>query len=380
MKRCMEKALALLTMLIILGSGTVVFAAADSDSPPENTIVISSESMSVTKNKTVKMTADLVTADGESRTVTWSSSDTGVAKVDSQGLVTGVSIGHATITASVSELNISDSFVIYCVKSRNFLLDLLEKKQRLGYRYSYQNDYYYTDDKDCWQKAFGFYNLYDLISPYILLEYDYIRVYFRYDELDWMIQLWKGQYGLLFYGSEICIYTKEKSDKKVTAFTHFLCADKENWLDMGMTLHHDKKNDGNFTFELERPYDNYWWCTGFKAGHLKKVEPAKELRMTATITMKDEEMVNLFSQGLIDCGFIRCDTEQELSHDKFYVDGNDFHIIWQDISEAENTMAIKTTFGVLATSGIIGMFLLLLIAIAVLLVGGGFLALLIIII
>lgn len=378
MKNHLRKALVLVTALIIFASFTVVYVAAD-EPPPENSIKISSASMSVTKNKTVQMTATLVTVDGGSYRIQWSSSDTSVAKVDQNGLVTGCSIGRATIKAAVPELDISDSFVIYCVRNSNLLLNMLEKRQRLGYRYSYDDDYYYTDDKDCWQYAFGFTNIYDLVAPYILLEYDYIRVYFRYNNLDWMIQLWKGQYGLLFYGSEVGVYTKKMSDKEATVFTHFKCPEEENWLDIKMSLYHDKKNDGNYEFELERPYDKYWWCTGFKAGHLRDVEPADELRMTTTITMKDEEMAALFAQGLVDCGFIDCGNEQALIHDKFYVDGKDVHIIWQDISEAENTMAIKTTFGVLAASGVIGIVLLLFIVLGFMFLGGGFMALLLII-
>ncbi len=379
MKKHLKRSLILLTTAIIFASCTIFFAVADDDPPPANSITISSESMSVNKNKTVQMTATLVTADSNSYTINWSSSNTGVAKVDQNGLVTGVSIGRSTITASVSALGISDTFVIYCVRSSNFLLDRFERKQVVGYRYSYQDDYYYTDDKDCWQDYFGFYNLYDLVSPYILLEYDYIRVYFRYNDLDWMIQLWKGQYGLLFYGSEVGVYTKEMSDKEVTAFTHFKCPEQENWLDMTMSLYHDYEDDGNYVFELERPYGNYWWCTGFKAGHLNDVEPADELRMTTTITMKDEEMTRLFAQGLVDCGFIRCSTEQALIHDKFYIEGNDVSIIWQDISEAENTMAIKTTFGVLTAAGFIGFVLMIFIALCLMFLGGGFAMLLLII-
>ena len=379
MRKHLRRLLVLLTAAIIFSSFAALFAVADEDPPAENSIKISSASMSVNKNKTIQMTADLVTAGGASYNVVWSSSDTAVAKVDQNGLVSGISIGRSTITASVPELGISDSFVIFCVRSSNFLLNRFEKKQVLGYRYSYQDDYYYTDDKDCWQDTFGFYNLYDLISPYILLEYDYIRVYFRYDNLDWMIQLWKGQYGLLFYGSEVGVYTKEMSDEEVTAFTHFKCPEQKNWLDMTMSLYHDEKDDGNYKFELERPYGNYWWCTGFKAGHLNDEEPADELRMTTTITMKDDEMTQLFAQGLTDCGFVQCSTPQALIHDKFYVEGKDVHIIWQDISEAENTMAIKTTFGVLTAAGFIGFVLMLFLVLSMMFLGGGLVVLLMVV-
>ena len=43
-------------------------------------------------------------------------------------------------------------------------------------------DVYYTDDKKCWQKNFGFARIYDILAPYIALEYDYTRVFYTYDE------------------------------------------------------------------------------------------------------------------------------------------------------------------------------------------------------
>ena len=49
-------------------------------------------------------------------------------------------------------------------------------------------------DKKAWQYNFGFGKIYDFVSPYLLLEYDYVRVFFEYEGKDWMIQMWKGNY------------------------------------------------------------------------------------------------------------------------------------------------------------------------------------------
>ena len=206
---------------------------------------------------------------------------------------------------------------------------------------SYKDDYYYTNDKNCWQSNFGFSKFYDLVAPYMLLEYDYVRVYFPYENKDWMIQLWKGQYGLVFYGSEFGVYCKDHSDKDIGIFTFFKCAGIKDWMKMDMTLYHDKSGDGNYERVLTRDYDKHWWCTGFKAGHLRRQEPAKELRTEGTITLKSDEMARLFADGLKELGFEEASPEEALGLDAFYVDGSSVHLKWQNINDAETTMPIK---------------------------------------
>ncbi len=311
-------------------------------------ITVSAPEKSLNVGKTMQLTAKVKTSDGKPYNVIWSSSNTKVATVDKTGKVRAKNGGHVTVTAKIEELSISDSVEIEIMRNNNRIHNYLRDHQILSYRYSYDDNYYYTDDKDCWQDKYGFNHCYDVVAPYILLEYDYIRVYFTYNDLDWMIQLWKGQYGLLFYGSEIGVYTKEHDDKEVGFFTQFNCPDKENWLKMSMTLYHDyDKQDGNFIYDFTRPYDTYWWCTGFKEGHLKNVEPAKELMSVYTVTMKDKEMTSLFTEGLEECGFTKAEKKDKLESDTYFVDGTTVYIKWQNISEAESTRFVTRTAGFL---------------------------------
>lgn len=53
--------------------------------------------------ETVTLTAEVTPADATDRTVMWSSSDNGVADVDSEGIVTATGIGTATITATAAD-------------------------------------------------------------------------------------------------------------------------------------------------------------------------------------------------------------------------------------------------------------------------------------
>ncbi len=344
---------------VLLFACTSVFAATvyavDGESSAENgeavvnhALVLKSDHLSVTERKTIQMTASVTNVDTQPQ-IFWSSSDESVATVDSNGVVKGVSVGKAVIIAKayIDGETLRGEFSINVVASSNFLRDLLVNQQVLSYQYSYIDDYYYTNDKEAWQYNFGFGKIYDLASPYLLLEYDYIRVFFTYQNKDWMLQMWKGQYGLIFYGGEIGIYNRPHSDDGINEWTFFNCPAEGDWLNMEMTLWHEELN-GIWTREFTREYTKYWWCTGFKNGHLRQEEPADELRLTGRITLKDAEMTKLVVDGLKECGFGISETKDGIGLDQIYTEGNDVYFCWQNISEAESTMAIKVGFGALS--------------------------------
>ncbi len=312
-------------------------------------LVMQSDHLSVAKRKKIHMTATVTNVEVQPEIV-WSSSDENVATVDSEGTVKGVNVGRAVIIAKaeVDGETLTGEFAINVTKNDSLLKNLLESNQVLSYQYSYVDDFYYTNDKEAWQHNFGFGKIYDFVSPYLLLEYDYIRVFFTYEDKDWMLQMWKGQYGLVFYGGEIGIYNKPHSDDGIDAWTMFSCPGKSDWLKMEMTLWHEDIK-GNWNREFTRAYDYYWWCTGFKNGHLRQEEPADELRLTGRITFKSAEMAALVADGLAECGLSMSATKDEMGVDAFFVDGADIHFSWQNISEAESTMLIKVAAGIVGS-------------------------------
>ncbi len=345
--------IALVLVLIMVASVSPLNAVALKKTVPSegagHALVIKSDNLTVARRKTIQMTATVTNVE-EQPVIYWASTDENIATVDHNGVVKGVSVGVVTIAAAtvVDGEVLSGEFTINVVRQNNFLRNLLEDKQVLSYQYSYIDDYYYTNDKDAWQYNFGFGKIYDFVSPYILLEYDYIRVFFTYDNKDWMLQMWKGQYGLVFYGGEVGIYTKEHSDKGINEWTFFNCPAEEDWLNMEMTLWHEDIN-GNWNREFTRTYDKYWWCTGFKNGHLRQEEPADELRLTGRITLKDAQMTSLVADGLAACGLAKANSKNAMGVDSIYVDGNDIHFSWQNVSEAESTMFIKVSTGILGS-------------------------------
>lgn len=374
MKKSLSRAFALIFAAITVFSCTLPsFAAeiptvapqeneADAPIPPaaEPTIEVTAESLSVFVGKTVQLTATVTGVETQPK-ISWHTLDGNIASVDANGLVTSKKTGRVEIVAkaTVDGKEISGGFVVNVVTRNNPVKNLLVDKQVLSYKYSYTDDYYYTNDKDCWQHNFGFAKFYDIVAPYMLLEYDYVRVYFTYDNRDWMIQMWKGQYGLLFYGSEMGIYRRDITEEEPGLFTFYGCPTERDWIKMEMTLYHDETGNGNYVRELTRDYDDYWWCTGFKSGHLRREEPATELRMTGRLTLKDEEMTALFVEGLKECGFKQTENAENIGLDEFHVDGTDVRLCWQNISDAENTMPIKITAGAMIAVSVLSFFLLI---------------------
>ncbi len=353
MKKTLLKTVALFFALIFTFSTfSSAGVATPSDPKPEegvsHALVLKSESLTVSIGRRIQMTATVTNVSSQPEII-WSTSDSSVAVVDKDGTVWGAKAGNAKITATaiVDGETLRGEYVITVTARRNLLRSLLEKHQILSYQYSYIDDYYYTNDKEAWQYNFGFGKIYDLASPYILLEYDYVRVFFTYENKDWMLQMWKGQYGLVFYGGEIGIYNRDHVEDGMNEWTFFNCPDEEDWLNMEMTLWHEELN-GTWTREFSREYDKYWWCTGFKNGHLRNEEPADELRMTGRITFKDEKMAEIVADGLEECGFGISGSKDKIGLDQFYREGKDISFCWQNISEAESTMAIKVIGGTLS--------------------------------
>ena len=355
-KRMFLKMLSLVLVMLTVFSVSPLnaFAAEDEESSESvHALILTSDSLSVAERKKIHLTAKVTNVDVQPEII-WSSSDEKIATVDANGTVKGVSAGKVVITAKavIGEETLTGDFAINVVTRSNVIKNLLEKRQILSYQYSYVDDYYYTNDKEAWQYNFGFGKIYDIASPYILLEYDYIRVFFTYGDKDWMLQMWKGQYGMIFYGGEIGIYTRKHSEEGVGEWAMYACPAEENWLQMEMTLWHEELN-GEWTREFTREYDYYWWCTGFKNGHLRQEEPADELRLTGRITFKDEEMAKIVYQGLKECGFGDAAAKDRVGIDEIFADGADIYFSWQNISEAESTMAIKVGVGFLSSLAVL---------------------------
>ena len=97
--------------------------------------------------------------------------------------------------------------IIRKIKSMTFFEKsalLNEISAPFGYCYEPVQDIFSTIHNP-WQRNFGFTHAYDVSAPYFNMVYDYQTVYFDYDGKTWLIEFWKGQYGINT-GCEIGIY------------------------------------------------------------------------------------------------------------------------------------------------------------------------------
>ena len=207
--------------------------------------------------------------------------------------------------------------------------------QVLGYRWS-DDGYYYTDDKDCWQSGAGYNEIYDNMAPLTAMFIDQVRVRFNYGNKDWMIQLWKGQYGWLLVGAEIGLYTAKEgaNSGEVSDINHYNCASKEDWLYMSLDCYWAEGNNGHYKKIFSRPYAKYWWPTGFVKGQLTKYTwPRTELKVKGRITFKDAVMADAFVAELRKTGFARAagSSSSQLADDTYFQNGADVVFLWSTI-------------------------------------------------
>ncbi len=210
----------------------------------------------------------------------------------------------------------------------------------LSYSYSKAGNYFYTDDNP-WQRKFGFNRLYDIGAAFTVLYYDTVRVKYTYGKYDWMIQMWKGQYGWIFIGSEIGLYYKDRAKST----NHYECATEDMEMKMQMTLYRNSKSGSKELFT--RPYAPHWWITAFVPGKLAKFSDRSELTMIGKITFHTAKERSLFVNALtkikdIDGNQFKKGSINKNSAETYKVNGNTVDFVWRYLDEDRKT-AKKTT-------------------------------------
>lgn len=163
-----------------------------------------------------------------------------------------------------------------------------------GYLYDSRQNIFYSN-MDAWQRNYGYGWLYDEAAAPLSLIFDCEPVYFEYGGKNWLIELWKGQYGMAT-GCEVGVYNTDSPEQYFPGafnYTFYECASDIDCLPMSFAL---VKNGRPMFYRSEV----HWWLTGFVLGEFS--EPA-ELTMDVTITLKNEEMRRAFTNSLKKIGY-----------------------------------------------------------------------------
>lgn len=190
----------------------------------------------------------------------------------------------------------------------------------MGFEYDSSQGVFYTN-MDNWQRSANYVGHYDTFAQFGNMRYLTTTIDIsNYDNLDWRIQLWKGQYGV-FGGSEVGVYTKNPTTNTML----YNCADNDHLLYMESSMYLTKADYERDNLYFSRPWQAHWWLTGFKLG---TVNPS-DLVMTVRIRMKTNVMAKAFEAALLSAGFSKGDAMTQ--YDTYRKLGNDFYILWYSV-------------------------------------------------
>ena len=136
---------------------------------------------------------------------------------------------------------------------------------------------------DCWQKYFGYNDLYDL-AFYLGTDMKRHKLDFSYGGKDWIIWAWKGDYLNLGAGAELGIYNRLCISGQKTS--HWLAATSDA---MKMEL---KLTYQGSTIIDYKPSEKQWWITGFNP-YYQNVQ-SNQLKATFKVKFNSSKMFESF--------------------------------------------------------------------------------------
>lgn len=185
--------------------------------------------------------------------------------------------------------------------------DINDALELYGFIYDKNNDIICSNMYP-WQREVGYCKLYDDTAPFINMIIDSEPIYFEYDNRRWLIEIWKGQYGMTT-GGEIGIYVSEMDDIDIPGIfsgTFFKAVSDEERLNMSFNL----KMNGKSLFQRQ---DYHWWLTGFDVGLFSS---PNNLSMEVMLSFQNSNMKNAFLNGLKRIGYK--EDEIEIINNRIY--------------------------------------------------------------
>ena len=158
-----------------------------------------------------------------------------------------------------------------------------------GFAYNSEKDIFLST-KNAWQKNFGYTHTYDVWAPIFRMIVDTEPIRFNYNNKNWLITFWKGQYGIVT-GAEIGVYCT--NEQKITKRTLYMPVSNNDMLDMSIILYKDKKI-------ISQVHAKHWWLAIFKLGMFSR---PKDLSMDINITFKDYQMLEAFLKSFQKLGY-----------------------------------------------------------------------------
>lgn len=152
-----------------------------------------------------------------------------------------------------------------------------------------------TSTVDAWQRQFGYCALFDKAAPRFNMVIDCEPIYFHWQGQTWLIELWKGQYGINT-GAEIGVYQADgliPPEKLSDTLFHSISDDELFPMSMELFCRGEK------LFSIR---EKHWWLTGFCMGRYSRPQ---DLVLCCSVTFPDCCMLQSFLDGLLRAGYER---------------------------------------------------------------------------
>jgi hypothetical protein len=174
------------------------------------------------------------------------------------------------------------------------VVELNREIEPFGFAYEPYQDVFYSIMYP-WQRELGYCRLYDEASAALSMIIDCEPIRFEYGGRRWLIEFWKGQYGMNT-GGEVGIYYTTGLDLDIPGVfngTFYSCVRDEDCINMSYVL----RKDNNILFTRS---GYHWWLTGFKLGEFSK---PSQLSMDIVLDLYDRRMANAFVEALRKAGY-----------------------------------------------------------------------------
>ena len=255
-------------------SGEVVYT----DNATNSAVITPPSDTSASTQSATTSTSSATTA-GTTATGTSASSSATTTQSGNQKPSVNETTEKIPTAAEIQEMPLKDvQDLLFASESADKTVQILNA---CGFEYDEKQGIYYSSVNP-WQKGFGFNVIYDMSAPLAGMYYDTERIYFQYNDKDWMIQLWKGQYGATS-GAEIGVYNK--TDK----IMQYDCVSEDEFLEMSFDFY----NQGEYVFS--RGPEKHWWLTGFK---IFNAGVPILIDLDITIKFPTKSMADAFEGGL----------------------------------------------------------------------------------
>lgn len=194
--------------------------------------------------------------------------------------------------------------IVWYIRTRNFKPTankqlqqswLNKDLQSAGFAYTFKGDYFYSL-LDCWQREAGYCRLYDEGASLFNMVMHCEPVAFYYGGKRWLIELWKGQYGITT-GAEVGIYNTSRPDLHTDRIegTFFESASDDERLPISFVL----KRNGTVLLKCKAVH---WWLAAFRLGEFSEPDT---LTMDIKIRFPNRNMCTAFVESLQKLGYGR---------------------------------------------------------------------------